>query len=340
MRKALRTLEVCLWASSCTVAALIIGGAALGCYTPEVGGLDNEEEVGRQERGRDPGSYWVDDSGTEYNRETGEYEKKDWTYALSYSDVIVSPDGLNLLAMVPKPGPNLGWSSPGLVMVVQPLPSGKPRIFPEIADLERLNFSPEGDFAFALVKGGKKLHTINLRTFELTETTSLKHSYRVVDVTPDGKYVVLSNLPTTDEQEFLDYGGIDSDCYGIYGALNLCRFSLLNVATGEVRDRQLGERIRDLDFSPVNHELLLTTSRWVDANTEYLPETTIHFFDPKTTEFVASASFPNCADEVIIDQHRKRALLSPVRCVPPQHPSQVQPPPPNKDPISVIDLGR
>jgi DNA-binding beta-propeller fold protein YncE len=339
MKNALRTLEVCLWTSGCLFTALVIGGSSLGCYTPEVGGLDNEEEVGRQERGRDPGSYWVDDDGSRYNRETGEYEEQDWTYALSYTDVILSPDGLNLLAMVPKPGPNKGWSSSGMVMVVRPLPAGEPRVFPEITDLLRLNFSPEGDYAFALAKGGQKLFTINLRTFKLEATTMLNYAYRVVDVTPDGKYVVLSNLPVTDWDEMIDYGGFDSDCYGAgNGALNLCRFTLVDVESGEVRDRQLGERIRDIDFSSVNSELLLTTSKWVDAQTEYLPETTIHFFDPETTEFTASTSFPNCADEVIIDHTRNRALLSPVRCSPPKHPSQVKPPPPNKDPISVIDL--
>ena len=339
MKIALRTLEVCLWAGGCTLVAIIIGVSSLGCDGADVGGLDNEEEVGRQDRGRDPGSYWVDDDGTRYNRETGEYEDQDWTYALSYSDVILSPDGMNLLAMVPKPGPNKGFASSGMVMVVRPLPVGKPRVFPEITDLERLNFSPEGDYAYALAKGGMKLFTINLRSFKLESTTLLNHAYRVVDVTPDGKYVVVSNLPVTDWDEMVNYGGFDSDCYGSgNGALNLCRFTLLNVASGEVRDRLVGERIRDLDFSTINNELLLTTSRWVDAGIEYLPETTIHFFDPEITEFTGSASFPNCADEVIIDRHRHRALLSPVRCVPPQHPSQVKPPPPNKDPISVIDL--
>ena len=89
--------------ATCVFATVLVGQLAVslwflspGC-TPEMGASDNFEETGRQERGRDPGKY---QSEVTWDPEEGEYV---WEYDLHYSDVILSPDGRRLLAMVPVP---------------------------------------------------------------------------------------------------------------------------------------------------------------------------------------------------------------------------------------------
>ena len=75
---------------------------------------ENEEYVGWQDRGRNPGS-------GSFHESRGDGS---WIYTLRYTDVILSPDGEYLLAMAPIPGPNQGYQKPGLMLIIQPLPDG------------------------------------------------------------------------------------------------------------------------------------------------------------------------------------------------------------------------
>jgi WD40 repeat protein len=299
-----------------------------------MGANDNQEYVGRQERGRDPGSYWA-------HEETDEEGNTIWEYAVSYSEVILSPDGEHLLAMVPMPGPGLGWAEPGMVLAVKDLPDGDVHVVPEVQDISRLNFSPTGGEAYALSGDGLTVQVVSLAEFKVTKKILLGSRFGVVDVTPDRKFLVLTNLPTTDFEETWATPSdscLDPNDWSSSYVMNRCAFAVVTLNTGDVRVEYMERPLRDLDFSPVNGELLLTSSTWKDAGHEYVPEATMSFYDPATGTFVGSTSFPNCGDEVVLDRTRNLALLSPTHCSPPKHPSQQQPPPPNKDPISVVDL--
>ena len=313
------------------VSAILLTGFAAAFFglpacVPDMGALDNEEEVGRQERGRDPGSYWVTETHSEDPENPGTL-KEEWTYAMFYKDVILSPDGETLLAMAPVPGPGKGYAQPGTVLVTQRLPAGQRRVFPEIRDIIRLNFSPSGHRAYAIAKDGRSVIVVNLRDFAIDRTIYLPEVFTVVDVTPDGEHLVLSNLPTTDWQE-LDFGGNDDSCFDSWplAGASLCQFAVVELANDVVDVHGMDYRIRDIDFSPVNNELLLTYSHWEDST----PHAYISFFSPGAGVVQKTIDFPNCADELVVEPERSLALLSPVDCV---DPTLVP-----KDPISVIDL--
>ncbi len=297
------------------IASLAVGGMP-GCV-PEVGAIDNEEEVGRQDRGRDPGRYWVEERDEQGN-------PQDWEYALAYSDIILSPDGLTLLAMVPKPGPDMGFDEPGMVLSVQRLPSGSPHIVSQVQDVRRFNFSPDGTRAYAISKDGREVQVIDLISFKVVQKIQTAAPFSVVDVAPDGQRLVLSNLPTSDSQE-MAYGGGHNECEPCWPSLlpegaSLCEFETIHLPSGQGTLATVTWRIRDIDFSSVAGELLVTYSNFIGQD----PHAYIEFFSLSTGQSLAKLDFANCADEVVLDPERNLALLAPVDCI--------------KDPISLIDL--
>jgi hypothetical protein len=298
-----------------TAALLSLGP---GC-TPEIGAIDNEEQVGRQERGRDTGSYWVQETDDRGN-------PIDWEYFLDYQDIILSPDGMTLLAMVPVPGPDQGFDKPGMVLAARRLPKGQPVFFPSVKDIIRLNFSPDGGTAYGLSEDGLTVEEINLTTMKIVRSIALPAPFSVVDVTPDGKRLVVSNLPTSDLEE-LWYGGGHNECAPCVPDLlpdgaSLCEFAVVDLADGESRLSEVTWRIRDIDFAPSKGEILVTFSNFIGQE----PHAYIEFFRLADNTSMAKLDFANCADEVVVDPTRNLALLAPVDCV--------------KDPISVIDIAK
>ncbi|MBM4352181.1 MAG: hypothetical protein FJ109_00050 [Deltaproteobacteria bacterium] len=328
----MKTLAKRRWSVLVVLAAALTLTSWLGCDGIDQGALDNEEEVGRQERGRDTGWYWREN-------DTDSAGNPVWEYHPFYSEVILSPDGLNLLAMVPVPGPDKGYDSPGMILAVQPLPSGQKRLFPEVKDIARLNFSPSGDRAYALAKDLGGLIVVNLRSFVLEKKVDLPALFGVVDVTPDGKYAILSNLPVGDWAEMF-YSPDTQTCtpfqLEVSGkAMNHCQFAVVDLATGEVKTHVLPYRLRDIDFSPVGGEVLFTYSYYQETPTLFLPHAVVQFYSPSLNQFVTETDFPNCADELVIDPTRNVALLSPTTCETPTKEEMEQK---QHDPISVIDL--
>lgn len=294
--------------------ATYVAANAMGCT--EVGATDNQEQTGRQERGRDPGNFAIE---TYWDADKGQYV---WMYQLLYSDVILSPDGKFVMAMVPVPGPDQGFAEPALVLAMAELPDGKVEVFPDIANLERINFSPDGATAYLLRDGGTFLSVMDLGTRELTTTVALTAPYSVVDVTADGSFLVLSNLPTTDGEE-LWYNA--DECHpGYLGGLpddaSLCTVAFLDTGTLEQWSLDLPMAVRDIDFSPLSDELLFTYSKWFGQT----PVATVQFYDLASRKVVSKVDFQNCADELVIAAEKGLALLSPTTC--------------SKDPISIIDL--
>jgi len=281
----------------------------------EMGGSDNEEQTGRQDRGRDPGSHeWE----RQWDPETGEYV---WKYDVEYSDIILSPDGARLIAMVPVPGPRKGYEEPGMVLVAQTLPMGRVEAFPDLRNVERVNFSPDGGTAYALKQGGREVVAIDLDDFTIGQTHMLDDAFSVVDVSPDGRYLVFTNIPINNLQEVLSN---NSDCqapswYGLPAGADLCEFGVLDLDTGEYTGRALQRPVRDLDFSPVSQELLLT---WSPVSMQ----TTVTFYDAAADDVIKEVTIPNCADELVLQPGGNLALLAPTWC--------------SKDPISILNLDK
>jgi len=317
------------------LSVLSLGVATLACdagsdsgwddeYDDE-GATDNEQTTGRQERGRDPG-----DSETVYEWDD-EGEELVWSYQLHYSDVILSPDGQNLLSMVPKPGPAMGFEEPGLVLTVQPLPNGKRRVFPQMQDLVRINFSPDGRDAYLLKDGGLEIAVLDLESYTYSGEFYLDKPFCVVDVTPNGQYLILSNLPTTDTAE-ANFSANSESCtpdpkFGMPPGASLCQAAVVDIAEGHVWYVELPHRARDIDFDPISGELLFTYSKQYSDGLQI--KSHVLFYDPSIADFSTKLMFENCADEVVMSPDNELALLSPNDCMIFQ---EIQ------DPISVIDL--
>lgn len=292
------------------VLALLLAMPPAACF--EMGDSDNGEETGWQERGRDPGTH---DFERQWDPRTGEYT---WVYDLEYTDIVLSPDGHRLLAMVPLPGPRKGWEEPGMVLVAQTIPSGRTEAFSELMNIERLNFSPDGRKAFVLKEGGREVAVLDLDEFEIVETYPLADAFSVIDISPDGRFLVLSNLPTTDLQELLFPGDcIPANWHELPEGADLCQMGVVDLDDGSYEHLVFEEPLRDLDFSPVSSELLLT---WSPAPMH----TAITFYNPASDFVVKELTVPNCADELVLQPGGKLALLAPTRC--------------NEDPISILDL--
>ena len=363
------------------------GGAAddWGGYDDE-GYADNEEYSGRQDRGRGTGSYDVEvvyrypeDDPAARRRErprpeedyvstdkpvnTDPAREYEWVYSLSYEDIILSPAGTHVLYMVPKPGPGLGFEEPGRTLVVQQLPDGPPVCIPQIQDIARINFSPDGLQAYLLETTGKKLMVLDLVTYSIVEIFTLNLPFSVVDISPDGNFAVLTNLPTTDtaETDFSDVlGCTPPQSSGAPPGASLCKAGFINLKTGKHWVETFGKPLRDLDFCPFTADSIFTYSFQYDGPTSP-NKSHVLFYAMAEQKFTNKIVFPNCADELVIAPLANKALLGPVTCqVWQQEPLEFEEPPQgeyvweeddgnwewvesegewvNDDPISVLDL--
>ncbi len=311
----------------------------------EQGAVDNNESSGRQERGQDPGKVTVEE---EEDPETGETV---WTYLLEYSDLILSPDGKNLLMSVPKPGPDQGFDTAGMVLAVQPLPAGEARYLPKLQDLSRINFAPDGGVAYLLDADGTRVRELELSGYTLAGEHHLPGTFSVLDVTPDGDYLLLSNLPKTDLEEY-SFDPYAASCsppsaMGLPVGANLCKAAVVDLAAGTVWELDLPHQVRDIDFDPVSGEVVISYSLRSSGpdggTTSYLV-----FYNVAFGTFTAKLTFPNCSDEVEISEQASMALQSPTACTQPEDFDPNDPlndlegswggSQPFHDPISIIDL--
>jgi hypothetical protein len=293
----------------CFPLAVILAASGGACFTLDTDASENREQAGRQDRGRNPGDVQV---GFDTDPEGGTR----WAYHLQYKDVILSPDGKHLLANAPVPGPKKGYAAPGLVLVMQPLPSGEPTLFGEAINLTRINFAPDGSAAYLLHEDGQLLSKLDFATRTLSTLGSFQEAFGVLDTSPDGRYLIGTNLPTQDWLEADD----SNECAATWAMGSRCAIGIFDLQTGWTTVTHRTTPLRDLDVVPATGELLVTSSVW-EGNT---PTATLAFVNPATGEVVKEVSFTNCADELKIVPGGKLALLAPQWC--------------QQDPISVVDL--
>lgn len=311
----------------------------------ERGGSDNNQTSGWQDRGQDPGS------ATVTREEDAESGDSVWKYVLKYTDIILSPDGANLLVSVPKPGPDAGFEESGLVLAIQPLPSGDARYFPQLQDLDRVNFSPDGKRAYLLGDKGTRVWEMDLDKYTLVRDVYFNKPFSVLDVSKDGGYLILSNLPKTAAEQY-GFDPYADSCAATSGMAvpaggSLCQVGLVDLSTGISWTVDLPHRLRDIDMDTESGDLLIAYSK--KLNDPKVPVNSfLAFYDPETRGFTGKLQFQNCADEVVINEKTKQALQSPTVCAFVQDGQAVSPltlqesawggQAPHHDPISVIDL--
>ena len=311
-----REVRTWIYATLATILCIFVTGHG-GCVPEiqETGSSDAGQQVGRQDRGRSAGSYSVKTPAK-------------WAYGLTYSDVVLTPDGSQLLLGLPVPGPGKGWPAPGLALVARDLAKDETTHIVGQFNIQRINFSPDGSIAWLLAEDGQHVTPLNLKTLKTGASIAAKDGasdpthFTVVDVHPGGRYLVLSNLPTSDWDELL------FTLWGCVAPLNWdanakevdrCRLAVIDTKTNKSWTVQADQPLRDLDFLPGGTEMLATWSQW-EGDT---PKATALFYDLASAQTVAKVEFPNCADEVVLVPGRDMALLAPSRC--------------RKDPISILD---
>ena len=305
--------------------ALLLGliGLGAGCAL-EAGNSDQLEQAGHQDRARYPGHYTVDTRTTEPGKDApaDAVPGRVWVYELTYSDVILSPGGQLLLAMVPAPGPGKGYVTPGLVLLVRDLDTGMETVLSDLVDLRRINFSPDGKLAWLLRQDGQTVTALDLATLKVGPSHKLDSVFTVLDVAPDGAHLLLSNAPRNGLEEILATG----KCGAIIGAdyegkeANRCHVGLVDLKTGKSHSFATPHPVRDLDFSAAHDEIVLTWSTLIDG----LPKATVAFYEPKTGHTSALVEAGNCAGELELVPNSNLALMAPTNCA--------------RDPISIFDL--
>ncbi len=301
------------------VTTLVATTTIAACWTVEVdrSAEENQETTGWQDRGRDPGRHTVDRRRDPITGETS------WDYVLKYHDVILTPDGTSLLVQVPIPGPNAGWDAPGMVLTLQTLSlDATTVVFDDLINIRRINFAPDGSAAYVLGEDGRRVTRIDLQSFATTHLATFDEAFSALDVSPDGRFIIGSNIVTHDLLEWLNLNGSCSP----NATISMCAIGLWDTTDLKARQIDFTERLRDLDFAP-DGSILLTSSTW-DAAGE--PVASVAFVDGSSGAVTTTVSFPNCADELKLQPGGELALLAPIRCLDNNGDSS--------DPISVINL--
>lgn len=252
-----------------------------------------------------------------------------------YSDAALSPDGRYLLVQVAE-----GDEQPCLV--VADLNEGTTAMPDGLCGLRWLGFSPHSQVAYCLRSGGDRVSALQLADLVVIEDFDTQQEYTVLDVSPDGGTVALSNVPSTVWAESQYEWNTEDEA--------MRRLAVIRTEPGTVAELSTAHALRDVAFSPVDGAVLGVSSRWKGDG---MPEAQVYFVDPGTGALEKEITFMNCADELAIQPGGIIALLSPNQCmvhpviIPPEE-EEEWPPPEDEwdewedwddgDPVSVIDL--
>ena len=352
-----------------------------------VGAWEESSAVGWQEHGQSAGGFsagpnWYanlefgseDGDALGYEGEEWRYDDARWVYSLTYKHMILSPDGGSLLQMVPVPGPGNGFDDPDIALATRGLPDGDPHVFPQLRDIRRVNFSPDGSKAYLLNLAGNLVTVVGLDDYRVDSALALDGAYAVIDISPDGDYLVASNLPhTVAAQKYYPNLKICTphNLFGYPKGVDLCRVGIVNLKNGQSWSFHVGNPVRDVDFLVQTREIIITYGfRENDLESNHAA---VRFYDLDAQTAGKKLVFPNCADELNVVPGEDVALLSPTFCASvgadntggrwdtkdrqapvrtdsdQDHsydfdfeldlpPPPLPPPPPFFDPISVIDL--
>ena len=207
----------------------------------------------------------------------------------------LSPDGRYLLVQRD--------TDKGFCLVVVDVEEGEVHVSEGACDLRWFAFSPDGEMAFLLSANGLDVDVLTLATLHVVPGFKLANPYTVLEVSPDGEFLVLSNKPM-DEWSEAQYE------WSTY-LMDLRRITVVDLAHDAVHEQFFPYAVRSTAFSPVDRALLVAMSWW---KADGLPEAQVHFMNTATGVVENTIVFPNCADEVVVQPEGELAILAPTQC--------------------------
>lgn len=309
-----------------------------GSYTESTGSAGGGSSRGRQDRGRGTGHASVErydyvDAG---GGDVAKVEKQSWEYELEYRDLAVSPDGHYLLIGAPLPGPNKGFDKAGLGLAAYDLETDQLMLVPGLVDARRVNFRKDGGRVYVLTDDGKRLVALHGSDLTTADVVWLSKPARSIDVSPDGRYVVLSNTGGGPQSYLNGAQMLSEDCEvmqqydGMYETVDRCDFQIYDDETGKLVAGRTARGILDLDFDSASDAVIFTTFE-PTTDVEVPPTTRLRFVGLDDAKVEATVEVPNCGDELKIVAGADLALLSPRNCFVLVEGQTV-------DPISFVDL--
>ena len=237
-----------------------------------------------------------------------------WFYQLSYRDVILSPNGGHLLAMVPLPGPDAGFDSPGLVLAVHDLQTATTHLLPAHADVRQVIFSPDSTQAYLLAADLKSIAVLDLKTRTQVKEIALGGAHSSLQVAPDGAHLIASNRPTDDDERLLAVQDGES-CVALDGR-DRCSIVSVRVTDASVRMMTSDAPVLDIDF--VENSLLLTFNFSADTRdqaTARIATVDVHFaIAKKSPPQQLNLVGKRCGTQLQVVASGKLGILSAVGC--------------------------
>ena len=255
--------------------------------------------------------YWEDVPDIWVNPETSDsFDTLDWTQGieelsgLPFTGVVFDPTGHYALHQTTL--------DEALCLEVMNLDTGNVVRHAEACNLRAIAVSSDLR-AYLLSEAGNSVSVLELAEGTNVSTAGFSDEYQVLDLSPDGATLVLSNRPVAG-WELAQYEWRVND-------LGLCHLGVLQVATLAVHEQTFPNAIRSIAFSPLDGSVLVGTGRWEETG---LPESRVHWFNPTTGLVENEVTFPNCPAPLQVQAGAKHLVMSPNVCF--LHPVETAPP--------------
>lgn len=195
-----------------------------------------------------------------------------WFYDLSYRDVLMSPDGQTLLAMVPAPGPGAGFAAPALLLALHDLATGTTHLLPQHRDVRAIAFAADSSRAYLLSDDGLRIAALDLATRATKQTIELGAPHSALEQIDAGKHLVATNRPMTAIERRVITGRRamshnTSVCQAIDGR-DLCRLTIIRLSDGQLRPWKASGPIFDVDLAPSGQHLAVTWNEIVSTSSD------------------------------------------------------------------------
>lgn len=253
-----------------------------------------------------------------------------------FADAVLGGDGRHLLFQRADGGRTC--------LEVADLETGAVQRFADRCDLRWITADPAGGRAWLLESSGDRVAVLRLADGAVPSTLSTEDTYTVMEASPTGATLVLSNVPTDEWSESqYEWNTYDMD---------MRHLAVVRPESGALHEQTFPFAIRDVAFSPKDGAVLVALSWWKEDGQ---PEAQVHFMNPESGVVEGNVTFPNCADDLAVQPDGGVAILSPRQCfvhpitVAPDEPAPDEWPAPDDerdewedwpeaDPASVIDL--
>jgi len=226
---------------------------------------------------------------------------------IPFTRAVFDPKGRYLLAQVGADGGQQCLAVADLDEWTVKFPEGR-------CGLRWIAFPPWGKTAWLLKSSGAEVEDLGLAELSPQAQLYTQDIYSTMALSPEGDTLVLTNQPVTawSESQY-EWNTYNMDMRHLA--------ALRPLDDGVAHEQTFPYAIRSVAFSPNDGAVLVAMSWWKEDG---LPEAQVDFMNPMSGAVEANITFPNCADEVMVQPGGKLAILSPNQCF--VHPIQVGPP--------------